>query len=812
MIRNYWLVAIRKLLRHKIHSIINILGLTIGIASCFIIFLLTRYELSYDTFHPGKDRIYRVVALRGSHLDDTRKLGYLPSSVPPTLQTELTGCEAIAGFYLFNAQVTIPGREPRHFDAPERGATPDIVVAQPAYFRIFHYQWLAGNPATSLNEPFRVVLTSEQLQRYFGDITPAAAIGRQLIYRDSLNVFVSGIVKSWGHNTDFAFNDFISFATVENSFLKGNLSFGQWGNWGGFVQGFVKLAPGTNPAQIDRQFPAFVKKYMDPGPGGSVQLHLQPLRDIHFNADYMDMYAHKAHLPTLYGLMAIAVFILLLAAINFINLSTAQSLQRTKEIGIRKVLGSRRKDIAIQFLGETFLTTLLATVLSILITPLILHLLHNYLPQGLHLTLTTLNIIFLIGITVITALLAGFYPAKVISALLPVLSLKGQATRDLQPNRYLHRTLIVFQFTISLVFIMGTVIVTRQLHYVLNTDLGFDKDAILTFRTRGNYPAADREVLAQKLRSLPGVALVTRHSETPEAARHGGTGIGHKGATDRESLASFEMCDTNYLRLFGIPLVAGRNVFPRDSIHEFLINETCVKLLGFKTSEEALGQTLYTGMNNYQGPIVGVIRDFHSQSLHEAIGPFFMLYSPRTSSISIKLASSVRTPEAVATILHKVQTLFKTTFPNEKFSYSFFDESIANLYQEEQKISDLMRLAMLIAILISCMGLLGLATFAAEQRSKEISIRKVLGASVGRIIALLTGNFLWPVALAIVIATPLAWYFMNRWLQGFVYRTTIPWWIFASCGLAAIGIALLTVGVQSIRAATANPVEKLRSE
>lgn len=239
MIRNYWLVAIRKLLRHKAHSIINILGLTIGIASCFIIFLLTRYELSYDTFHPGKDRIYRVVAIRSNHLDDTRKLGHLPCSVPPTLQTELTGCEAISGFYLFNAQVTIPGREPRHFDAPERGATPDIVVAQPDYFRIFHYQWLAGNPNTSLNEPFRVVLTSEQLHKYFGDIKPEAAIGRQIIYRDSLNVFVSGIVAAWDHNTDFAFNDFISYATIHNSFLKDYFPIDQWGNWAGASQGFV---------------------------------------------------------------------------------------------------------------------------------------------------------------------------------------------------------------------------------------------------------------------------------------------------------------------------------------------------------------------------------------------------------------------------------------------------------------------------------------------------------------------------------------------------------------------------------------------
>ena len=817
MIRNYFLVALRKMLRHKIHTIINVLGLTIAVASCLIIFLLTRYELSTDTFHPGKDRIYRIVALRGSHLDGARKIGYLPSSAPPTLQSELTGCEAVAGFYMLNAKVSIPAaagsKAPKSFDAPSSGATPNIIIAQPEYFKIFQYTWLAGNPATSLSEPFRVVLTQDKLHYYFGNITPEAAIGRQIIYNDSLPVYVSGVVKSWDHNTDFAFTDFISFATTRNSFLKDILGFDQWGMWSGATQGFVKLAENTTPAQIERQFPAFVKKYFNPGNDMTVQLQLQPLADVHFNAEYADQYAHKAHLPTLYGLMAIAVFILLLAAINFINLSTAQSLQRTKEIGIRKVLGSRRRDIAYQFFGETFLLTLLATVLSVLITPMTLALLHNYLPAGLHFTITAANILFLLAITVTTALLAGSYPARVISALLPVLSLRGQATRDLQPNRHLHRALIVFQFTISLVFIMGTVIVARQLHYVLNTDLGFDKDAILTFRTRGNYPAQDREVLAEKIRAIPGVALVTRHSETPESKRHGGTGVDYKGAIDKHLLASFETCDTNYLKLFNIGLVAGRNVFPSDSLHEFLINETCAQQLGFKRPADALGQTIITGMNGWQGPVVGVVRDFHSQSLHQAITPFFMLDSRRGErTISVKLGPEARTPEAVAVVLRKIQSLYKTTFPNEKFSYTFFDETIASLYEQERKISDLLRLAMFIAISISCMGLLGLATFAAEQRSKEISIRKVLGASVGRIIALLTGNFLWPVALAIVIATPIAWYFMNSWLQGFAYRTTIPWWLFVCCGLAAIAIALVTVGFQSLRAATANPIDKLRSE
>ena len=814
MIRNYWLVAIRKMLRHKIHSIINILGLTIGIASCLIIFLVTRFELSYDTFHPDKDRIYRVVALLGPNQD---KLAGMVPTAAITFSRELTGCQAVTGFYSYNTTVTIPqpdtnAGQPKHFDAPVH-APSNVIITQPQYFDIFNYRWLAGNPKTSLNEPNKVVLTQNEMRHYFGDISPDAAIGRKIIYNDSLNTFVSGVVQDFTGTTDFNFKDFISYATVPNSFLKDKFSIGQWGGWYGSAQAFIKLAPGVSPARIERQFPAFVKKYLVPEQ--KPQLHLQPLADLHFNADYHDAYSRHAHLPTLYGLMAIAVFILLLAAINFINLSTAQSLQRTKEIGVRKVLGGQRKDIAWQFLGETFLLSLLATTLSIAITPLILALLQDYLPPGLHMDLSPVTLLFLLGITVVTALLAGSYPAKVISKLLPVLSLKGQVSKTVTPNRYLHRALIVFQFTISLVFIMGTVIVTRQLHYILNKDLGFDKDAVITFRTHGRYPPEDLEFVAQKLRALPGIAVVGRHDETPEAQGHSGTSIATSAKPDHQLDASFETCDTNYLRLFGIKLVAGRNLYPThsDTIFEFLVNETCARQLGFTNPNQALGKIVETGMNGDKGPIVGVVHDFHAQSLHDPIQPFFLLdVADREGAVSVKLDPATRTPAAVAAILDKIKANWKKTFPNEKFSSTFLDESIANLYQEETKISALMRLAMVIAISISCMGLLGLATFAAEQRGKEMSIRKVLGATVSQIVALLTGNFLWPVALAIVIATPIAWYFMNTWLQSFVYRTTVPWWLFACCGLAAIAIALLTVSVQAFRTATANPVDKLRSE
>jgi putative ABC transport system permease protein len=820
MLRNYWLIAIRKLWKHKVHALINVLGLTIGLASCLIIFLITHFELGYDHFHPNGDRIYRIVT-NESRPDHQSNFGGVPGPLPPTLRKELTGFQAVSAFLNMRSKVIIPGKASRQqakeLDPPPAGTPSPIIITDPQYFQIFQYHWLAGNPATSLNDPFRVVLSASEVRQYFGAILPRDAIGREVIYPDldSLRTYVSGVVQDWDQHTDFGFRDFISYGTTQSTDLKRDFNLDNWGGIGNYSQGFIELNKGTTPTQVERQFPAFVKKYFLLPPGVTASISLQPLGDIHFNADYKDNYSRKAHLPTLYGLMGIAVFILLLAVINFVNLSTAQSLQRTKEVGIRKVLGSRRKDIVFQFLGETFLLTLLAVILSLLIIPLVITLLHQWMPPGIHLVLSTSTLLFLLGIIIITSLLAGGYPAKVISNLLPVLSLKGQATRNLLPNRYLHRGLIVFQFTISLIFIIGTVIVTRQLHYILNKDLGFDKDAIITFQASG--PVKEREVLAQQLRDVAGIAVVSRHDQTPQADFQSQTAFTYHGPEDRKvDNVDIEDADTDYLRLFGIKLVAGRNFFANDSVNEYLINETLASQLGFRRPQDALGQPVEPSMSHgpggAKGTIVGVVRDFHSNSLHQAIPPLYLDYNKRVPEISIRLAPEARQPATVATVLSEVDRLWQTTYPHDKFSYTFFDETIANLYQQEQRISGLMRLAMIIAIAISCMGLLGLVTFTAEQRQKEIGIRKVMGASVVRIFRMLTLDFLWPVALAFVIATPVAWYFMNGWLQDFVYRTTVPWWIFGFCGLAAVAIAMLTVGFQAIRAAVRNPVESLRSE
>lgn len=828
MLKNYWQIAIRKLWKHKVHAAINVLGLAIGLTACLIIFLITHFELSYDRFHPGGDRIYRIV----QHRKDGNYQGNdaaVQGPVVPTLRGEVTGCQAVSAFLTFDWTVVIPGKnagqQAKKFDPPPPGTANPVIIADPQYFQIFQYQWLAGNPATSLNDPFQVVLSAKEVRQYFGNIPPADAVGREVIYvsMDTIRTYVSGVVADWDGNTDFPFRDFISYSTARNTFVGKTFLLDKWQGVGDFSQGLVLLDKGVTAAQVERQFFAFVKKYIPLRPGAVDEFSLQPLADIHFNEVYRDSYSRKAHLPTLYGLMGIAIFILLLAVINFVNLSTAQSLQRTKEVGIRKVLGSQRKDLIFQFLGETFVLTILAVIGSLLITAPVINLLHDYMPPGFGFQPSLSVLLFLAGITIATTLLAGWYPAKVISALLPVLSLKGLSTRSVRPNRYLHRGLIIFQFTISLVFIIGTVVVARQLHYVLNTDLGFDKDAIITMDANGQV--RDREVLAQQLRGVSGVEVVSRNGGTPQASFHLSQGFTYSGSENVSVAAGFIDADTNYLRLFGLRLVAGRNFWANDSAHEYLINETMASQFGFRRPQSALGQSVTPsgqstmregpgggGRKRAAGVIVGVVRDFHSRSMHKTIGPVILNYSSQVPEISIRLAPEARKPESVATVLAEAQKLWKATYPHDEFSYEFFDETIANLYQQEQRLSGLMRLAMIIAIAISCMGLLGLATFAAEQRQKEISIRKVMGATVVRIFRMLTVDFLWPVALAFIIAAPLAWYFLHKWLQGFAYRTTVPWWIFGCCGVAAVAIAMLTVGVEALKAAHRNPVKSLHAE
>jgi len=783
--------------------------------------LIVRHELSFDTFHPDKERIYRLVSERGPEGNTVVRPGMLNPMLVP-LRDEITGAESIVITYAYYDKVRIAGEQgEKYFEASRYGIDPlEIIVTDPAYFDIFQYEWLAGSPA-SLDQPFMVALTKEKAFKYFGDLPVDEYIGKTITYGNALNVMVAGIVKSWGKNTDFIYTDFISYASIPGSELKNQINLNAWGMWDSRTQVFVKTLPGVKPATLEAQFPAWAEKYIQMSPNTTLKLVLQPLSDIHFNTNIASDFMRPAHLPTLYGLMGIALFILIIAACNFINLSTAQSLQRSKEIGVRKVLGGKRKTIIIQLLGEALLVTLFAAILSLALARLLIDLFHSFVPQGLTLGLAQpFTWLFLLAIILCTTLLAGFYPAKVSSGASPVSILKG-ISQQAGSKSLLRKSLIVFQFTISLILIICTLVVGNQIHYLLNKDLGFAKDAILNIRLSAGSRNT-REVLVEKFKQYPYVKMVSIHTAPPSAKGHSGTVFKYQtNSEEREIIGAIEFCDENFIPLYELQLVAGRNLLPSSYMKEFVVNETFARQLGFNNPQDAIGQLIMSGQLDRlpeQEPapsgarliqIVGVASDFHLLPLYDRIGPIAMSATTQiTRTISIKLVNSVNMKQVIA----EITKTWKENNPYERLEMTFYDDAIATFYEKEQKTAQIISAAMLMAIFISCLGLFGLAVFTSKQRTKEIGIRKILGASTIQILTLLSGGFIKLVFIAALIASPIAWYAMSKWLDGFAYRIPLHWWIFiAACALAML-IALATISLQTFKVARSNPVNAIKTE
>jgi len=825
MIKNHLLFALRRLGRHKLTTGINLLGLTFGILSCIVIYLYVAFEFSYDKFHADGDRIYRLMVStsRGNDV-------WMPEPMGSALRRETTSYSAVTTLFTDDTKVLIPiaGKPARVIPAISGDQKSHITFADTDYLKIFHYQWLAGSPAAALQKPFSVVLTESEAKRYFQHGTPEDWMGRSVIYADSLMVSVTGIVKDWTRNTDFGFKDLISYSTLESSFLKSYT--GTWDMSGGNINVYVKLAPGITVAKAEQQSSAFYRRQKNHNPGVKVGLSLQPLSDVHFNAAYSDTYSRHAHKPTLLALAGIALFILIIAAINFINLSTAQSILRAKEVGIRKVMGSSAGGIIRQFLIETGIIVVAAMALALLLADPVIAALHGFIPVGVRLHITDLNTWPFIGVTILaTCLLAGWYPAGALSSFLPVISLKGQGVRQLNSKSYLRKGLIVFQFTVSLLFIIGTIMVGRQISFMLNTDLGFNKDAIVTIDLPWDQPNNKKDVLAAEIRNLAGVRQVSLNTADPQTLHHNfrGTRLEYKGPTDVTIMPGGDFIDTGYISLYGLTLVAGRNFYLSDTAQKsipasgstpaqpgyeaIILNETAVKDLGFNRPADAIGKQMVNGP--ISGTVVGVVKDFHWADMHEKIRPFlFSTKAGDAEQLSIKLSSTGLSADGVKKLMTNMESVFKKIYPTTDFQSRFFDESLEQLYTQERQTAQIMNIAMGIAIFISCMGLFGLAAFTANQRTREIGIRKVLGAGVPHLVSLLAREFILLVGISTVIAAPVADWAMHRWLQDFAYRTSMPWWIYVVAGVAAVVIALLTVSFQAIRAATANPVESLRVE
>jgi ABC-type antimicrobial peptide transport system permease subunit len=817
MFKTYFIIAFRNFIRNKIFSLINVLGLSIGISSALVIFLIVRYDFSFDHFEKDSNQIYRVVT-NMSFAGNPMFVSGVPSPLPSAVKKEVSGIEETVGFHQFNGNGKVNVRK-KNGDKPlQINHQTDIVFADPAYFNLIPFQWLAGGPEISLAEPFKTVLTESRAKTYFPSMPYPDMIGKQIVYDDSIVTTVSGIVKDLGKNTDFIFKEFISQSTIPATGLKENYSWTDWNSINGGSQLFIKLAPKSSVKNVEARLQILLKKN-DKGANEhntTTTYKLQPFSELHFNSDYGGFGDHIAHKPTLYGLLTVAAFLLILGCINFINLTTAQASQRAKEIGVRKTMGGSGNQLMMQFLSETLFITIISMLISIVITPLLLKVFADFIPKDLHFDLLHQPdlLAILILLTLVVTVLAGFYPAMVLSKFKPVLILKNQAFSGTAHSRkaWLRKGLTISQFLIAQVFCMATLVTVKQINYVLNKDMGFKKDAIITVYTpfiwnRLVKPDNKRFVLLDEIKQMPGIQMASLGNDAPSASGWSSDNMKFKdGKKEIVTDVRQKFGDANFLKLYQIHILAGRNIKPSDTSNEFLVNETYMHILGFQKPTEVLNKQI----NNM--PIVGVMADFNQESLHATIKP--LVFSSNLSTcfnihIGLKPQAAGRSWK---TSIAAIEKAFKKIYPEEDFNYAFLDESIASFYKSEQNISRLLTWATGLAIFISCMGLLGLVMYTTNLRTKEIGVRKVLGASVGHIVSILSKDFIRLVLIASLIAIPLTWWATNKWLENFAYKTPVKWWVFLLNTLFMMFIALITLSIQTIRAASANPVNSLRSE
>jgi putative ABC transport system permease protein len=796
-------LSFRSLQKRKVITSINILGLAIGISAALVIYLIVQYDYSFDRYEPNRDRVYRVA----THGDNWDNAG-VPVPLPRAL-AGITGIERSAFMMGMNDQGTTVSvsqgnvKEQKVFKQQENFAYSDG-----NYFSVFPHQWLAGNPVVSLKDPHQIVLSESLVRRYFGSLTSDQVIGKTIMVDDSIALVVSGIVKDLAANTDFDQQAILSLATIAASpGLKDQYQWDQWGSTNSINQVMLVLSPGVKPADVTQQI-----MHMFNTRSGREQdkttYSLQPLSDIHFS----EKLEGKVSKPTLLSLSLVAVFILLLGSINFINLSTAQASERAREIGMRKILGSSKRQLITRYLSETVLLTAIATVFSLLITPLIIKGFGDFMPAGLDAgRMLQPHVLAFLGILIlVVSFLSGIYPALVLTHIKPISAARNSTLSTTGGNRrvWLRKTLTVSQFVIAQVFIIGVLVVNSQIHYAINTEMGFRKDAIITF-----YPVFDfihpnnkKFVLRDKLRSIPEIQEVGLGNGPPAIGGYMTTEVEFKeGKKDIRLPVDSRNGDTNFIGLYNIRILAGQNVLPTDSPTQFLINETLARDLGFHSPTDAVGHLL-----NGAQPIVGVMADFHLASVRTPIHPMVFNYDSKWGFV-MNVALH-RSPDNWKTAIAKIKKAWEEIYPGQPFTYTFLDKEVAKFYEQEQRLSRLLTWAAGVAILISCLGLLGLVIFTANQRTREIGIRKVLGASVAQIIALLSKDFVRLVTLAFLIAVPIAWYGANQWLQSFAYHTGLRWWLFVIAGAAMLVSTLLILGIRAGKAALANPVNNLRTE
>jgi putative ABC transport system permease protein len=791
MFKSHFKIAVRNMLKHKGHTFINVVGLSVGIAVCFLIFLWVRDELSYDRFHAKADRTYRAL-WEARFGDNEWKIPLVGVPLAETLEKEFPEVERAVRLYA-------GGMTLRHGEDYVREQ--NFLFTEESFFEVFTVKFIAGNPETALRDPESVVLTEETAQRYFPNLNP---LGQRMERNDGRLLHVTGVVKSFPPQAHFHFNFLAPLKSLPIIEQRRT----HWGS--ATVYTYLVLRPGESAAALQAQFQAYVDEKVAGEEfrqsGNYTRFPLQPLLDIHLRSHLQYELAANGNVMYVYLFSVIAVFILLLACINFVNLATARSMQRGREVGIRKVLGSQRMQLIRQFLAETFVHVGLAILAAIVLAELALPAFNRFAGKQLAIDFfdSPFAIITLAGLALVVTILAGAYPAFFLSSFWPVQALKGRFAARSGRER-LRQGLVVVQFCISIGLIAGTLVVRNQLQFMQSKRLGFDKEHVLLIHRAGAL-GKQHATFRNRLLAHPLIAGAAAAQNLPGQEFDSTVFTLEQPANYQNTSLTYVMVDEQYAEVLKLNLVAGRNFseeFATDS-SAFLINQTAAKALGWK---EPLGKRLGMG-DFYQGPVIGVVEDFHFESFHHEVKPILFMFNRwQPSYLAVRLR-----PGDIAEGIAAIQKLWKEFVPNTPLQYSFLDQDYQRLYDSEQRVAQIFMAFSVLAILIACLGLFGLASFMAEQRTKEIGVRKVLGASVAGVAALLSKDFVKLVLVAFVVATPLAYFAMQRWLQDFAYRIEIGWWVFALAGGIALLIALLTVSFQALKAALANPVEALRYE
>jgi|SRR6218665_958171 len=805
MIRNYLKVALRNITRHKAFSLLNIFGLSVGLAACLLLFMVVRYEMSYEKFLPGNDKIHRIV-IKDVNIDGEEYGSGIPYPALDALRLDMPDLAVGAMFASDGSQVTVLGKDPNAAAGKKFIEEKGVFFADPELFSVFKHTWMVGSPAL-LSQPDVTVLTQKLATKYFGNWQDA--VGQYLRLDNALNLKVVGILKDIPDNTDLRLAIVTSFITSKNN----PSLFGYNTDWGSTTSNFqlyAALSDGMTEETINKRLADFSEKHYPKSKSRKSRTNfLQPLDQIHFDARFDNYGDHVSSKTTLWTLSLIGILIIVMACINFINLSTAQAINRSKEVGIRKVLGGKRVSLFWQMMGETAIIVFISILIAVAIAAICLPFISNVASISEKLSVLTPSILlFLLIAGLIVTILSGAYPALILSGFRPILALKNKITSASIGGISLRRGLVVTQFAISQVLIICTIVAICQMNSVHNADLGFNKEATLIINATSDSAIFSKQMaFKHELLGLNGVQAVTFSSDVPSSQNSWTTNFAYDHRDDETFDMYLKYGDEDYFKTFGLQFVAGQGYEHSDTMREVVLNETAIAKLGIKNPEEAIGKDMRLGRGRWRR-IVGVVKDFKTHSLRESTQPVMISASQKTygwTSVKLKTANLAQSRDAIQRVWDK----YYPAYANRSF---FMDEFVEDFYQQENQLSLLYKIFSGVAILISCLGLYGLVSFMAVQRKKEVGVRKVLGASVGNIVYLFSKEFTILIVIAFVIAAPAAWYLMNQWLNNFSYRINIGAWVFAVAVFISIIIAWITVGYKSVKAALANPVRSLRSE